>query len=164
MPKGLDFLLSDILAPAYEILRIDQEVGSCVWPEIGNHRRKQDKIQERGVGFHSFPLISRLIYVIFAVFAIAWTSVKVNHQPDLFLKLLSHNPVSSFGAYLWCKVCMATWSRWSTYFLLKLCKRCNILWHCASRSYLLITFCVWDERKSCFEGLNYGCRGNSVWF
>lgn len=28
--KGLDFLLSDILAPAYEMLWIDQEVGNCV--------------------------------------------------------------------------------------------------------------------------------------
>lgn len=44
--KGPDFLLSDILAPTYEMLQIDQEVGSCVRPELGNHSRKLDKIQE----------------------------------------------------------------------------------------------------------------------
>lgn len=51
-----------------------QEVGNCVWREIGNHRRKLDKIQEWRSGFDKtfYYLFCSVIYVSCIVFAIAW--------------------------------------------------------------------------------------------
>ena len=37
---------------------------------------------------------------------------------------------------------------------------CNYISSSSSLSFVCV--CVGDERKSCFEGMNYGCPGNSV--
>lgn len=60
-PKGPDFLLSGILARTYEIVQIDREEGSCVWPKKGNHARKLDKIKEWQIELSQriFPLAAR---------------------------------------------------------------------------------------------------------
>lgn len=95
--KGLDFLLSDILALTYEMLHIDLDVGSCVWPEIGNHSRKLDKIQEWRIGFsqNTFPLVLQcdlcgfVPLVLLSVFSIRKGNMP-NDQKDLLSKVLSH--------------------------------------------------------------------------
>lgn len=40
---------------------------------------------------------------------------------------------------------------------------CMWSWNLVS-NYTFFFFFVQHERKKCFEGINYGCRGNSVWF
>lgn len=104
--KGLDFLLSDILAPAYEMLQIDQEVGSCVRPEIGNHSRKLDKIQEWEIRLsqNTFPFVSHCDLCGFVLFLTLpgfniLKGTTPNYQKDLFSKVF----VAQRLVYLLCK-------------------------------------------------------------
>lgn len=79
------------------MLWIDQEVGNCVWPEIGNHSRKLDKIQEwrSKLSQNTFPLVLQCNLCGFVlVLLLSGLNIRKGDLPhcqkDLFSNVLSH--------------------------------------------------------------------------
>lgn len=153
--KGLDFLLSGILAPTCEIVHIDWKVGSCVWPEIGKNRRKLDKIQEWRIkpSQSAFPLVVWFMHI-----GLVFDFVSLDFLPDfekhLFSEIFNKEPY--FHSILPHMKKNKTKNS-----LIKRDKDAIFLTR-VQKAFQLHAF-VRDE-KSYFEGMNYGCHGDCVWF